>query len=150
MKPLLVGALWVILFGFVCAAPAHAQKAPSAPDPKADYSQEAYVVEEMTPSNPSDELGRARTVKLARIVPGSASAEFFLLFGPENKVENVAYISGAEALKKSESVLSTTKFQVPFPEGSDARILRRGLLMCSEIVGCEIVFYPLDSVHSVN
>ncbi len=89
-------------------------------------------------------------MKLGHIVPGSASAEFFILLAPGNKVENVAYISGSEELEKVETRLADSDFHAAFPEESDARILRRGLETCSEIVGCEIVLYPLDSVRSVN
>jgi hypothetical protein len=99
---------------------------------------------------PADELVQMRTVKLPRLVKGTSSADFFLLFGPGPKVEEVDLVSGSDELDKAEKVLSATKFQVSFPEGSSAHILRRGLLMCTELAGCEITLYPLDSVHSVE
>ena len=115
-------------------------------DPTADFSSAPLL----SHASPTDELSDARTVKLGHIVPGSASAEFFILLAPGNKVENVAYISGSEELEKVETRLADSDFHAAFPEESDARILRRGLETCSEIVGCEIVLYPLDSVRSVN
>jgi tetratricopeptide (TPR) repeat protein/transglutaminase-like putative cysteine protease len=95
-------------------------------------------------------LSEMRTVKLSRIVPGSAEAEFFLLFSPGPKVEGVDFINGSDQLKSATKVLSAAPFQVPFPKDSSARILRRALLMCSEASGCSVTLYPIDSVHSVN
>ena len=95
-------------------------------------------------------LTAMRTLKLSRLVPGSASAEFFLLFAPGPKVEDVEFISGSDQLKSATKVLSATTFQVAFPTDSSARILRRALLMCSDESGCSVTLYPIDSVHSVN
>jgi len=99
---------------------------------------------------PGEELTEMRTLKLSRIVPGSAEAEFFLLFAPGPKLQEVKFISGSEALKSAASTLTAAPFQVPFPKDSSARILRRALLMCSEASGCSLTLYPIDSVHSVN
>jgi Flp pilus assembly protein TadD len=115
-------------------------------DPTADLS----TTPGFSHASPTDELTDARRVKIGHIASGSASAEFFVLMAPGNKVENVTYVSGSEELEKVETRLADSDFHAAFPEGSDARILRRGLVMCSEISGCEFVLYPLDSVRSVN
>jgi len=99
---------------------------------------------------PGEALTDMRTVKLARVVPGSASAEFFLLFAPGPKVEDVKFISGSDQLKSATATLTAAPFQVAFPKDSSARILRRALLMCSDESGCSVTLYPIDSVHSVN
>jgi tetratricopeptide (TPR) repeat protein/transglutaminase-like putative cysteine protease len=96
------------------------------------------------------ELSALRTVKLKRVVPGSATAEFFLLFSPGPKVESVEFISGSEKLKSADQTLTEAKFQVAFPEGSSARLVRRAILLCSPVSGCSAVLYTPDSVHSVN
>jgi len=96
------------------------------------------------------ELSQLRSVKLKRLVPGSATAEFFLLFSPGPKVDDVEFISGSEKLKSTGQALSQAKFQVAFPEGSSARLVRRALLMCSSISGCEAVLFTPDSVKSVK
>ena len=98
---------------------------------------------------PGEELTEMRTLKLSRIVPGSAEADFFLLFAPGSKV-SAEFISGSDQLKSAEKALSEAPFQVPFPKDSSARILRRGLLFCSEESGCSITLYPIYSVRSVN
>ena len=68
-----------------------------------------------------DELSRLRSVKLNRLVPGSATAEFFLLFSPGPKLEDVAFISGDEKLKSASDAIASAKFQVSFPGESSAR-----------------------------
>jgi tetratricopeptide (TPR) repeat protein len=115
-------------------------------DPTADLS----TAPRLSHASPTDELTDARRVKVGKIFPGSASAEFFILLAPQNKVEAITYVSGSEELEKAETRLADSDFHTAFPEGSDARILRRGLVTCSEISGCEFVLYPLDSVRSVN
>ena len=95
-------------------------------------------------------LSDMRTLKLSRIVPGSAEAEFFLLFAPGPKLQEVKFISGSEELKSAASTLTAAPLQVPFPKDSSARILRRALVMCSEASGCSVTLYPIDSVRSVN
>lgn len=97
-----------------------------------------------------DELSRLRSVKLNRLVPGSATAEFFLLFSPGPKLEDVAFISGDEKLKSASDAIASAKFQVSFPGESSARLVRRAIVMCSPVSGCEAVLYTPSTVHSVN
>jgi len=102
------------------------------------------------PNSNGSELSELRTVKLKRLVPGTATAEFFLLFIPGPKLDDVKFISGSEKLKSADDALSEAKFQVAFPEGSTARLVRRALVMCSKDSGCNAVLLTPDSVHSVN
>ncbi|MGC2197000.1 MAG: tetratricopeptide repeat protein [Terriglobales bacterium] len=97
-----------------------------------------------------NELSQLRTVKLKRLLPGSATAEFFLLFGPGAKIENAEFISGSEKLRSAGQALSEANFQVPFPEGSSARLVRRAVLMCSSVSGCNAVLFTPSSVDSVK
>jgi len=115
-------------------------------DPTADLS----TAPRLSHASPTDELTDARRVKVGRVFRGSASAEFFILLAPRNKVEAITYLSGSEELEKVETGLADSDFHAAFPDASDARILRRGVVTCSEISGCEFVLYPLDSVRSVN
>jgi tetratricopeptide (TPR) repeat protein len=97
------------------------------------------------------ELSRLRSVKLKRVVAGSATAEFFLLFAPGPKVESVGFVSGSEKLKTAAiSELSQANFQIAFPEGSGAHLLRRAILACSSVSGCEAVLLTPDSVKSIK
>jgi tetratricopeptide (TPR) repeat protein len=95
------------------------------------------------------ELSQMRTTKVGRLVPGSASAEFFFLFAPGSKVADVRFISGSETLRTASKTLSTTAFNVPFPAGSDARVLRRGILGCYPTTGCTLVMLVPSLVVSI-
>ncbi len=96
------------------------------------------------------ELSNLRTVKLKRLVPDSATAEFFLLFSPGPKVEDVKFISGSDELKSAGHTLSEASFQAAFPEGSSARLVRRAILMCSKVSGCNAVLFTPESANSVK
>jgi tetratricopeptide (TPR) repeat protein len=96
------------------------------------------------------ELSQLRSVKIKRLVPGSATAEFFLLFRPGPKVEDVEFVSGSEKLRSAGPALLAANFQVSFPEHSAARLVRRAILMCSDSSGCEVVLFTPDSVNSVK
>ena len=102
-----------------------------------------------------DELSQMRTVKLKHLAPEQASAEFFLLFRPGAKhpdaeLEDVQFISGSEAMKPLGDALYDADFQLTFPEGSSAHLVRRAIVMCSKLSGCQAVLYTPDSVHSVQ
>src|SRR5205085_5178161 len=97
-----------------------------------------------------EELSRMRTVKLPRIISGSASAEFFLLFGPGAKLEAVKFISGSDKLSSAERTIRTAIFPVSYPDNSKARIVRRAILACSPLSGCELVLYNPQTVNSVD
>ena len=136
---------------------------PEAPAPGSSWDETRRRLERLTGAKAptamdllrgdpnGNELSQLRSVKLKRLVPGSATAEFFLLFSPGPKVEAVEFISGSEKLKSAgQAALSQAIFQVAFPEGSSARLVRRAILMCSSVTGCEAVLFTPDSVNSVK
>lgn len=92
------------------------------------------------------ELSEQRTIKLPRIAR-QASAEFFLLFAPGVKVEDTRFISGSEQLRSAGKMLSELKFKIAFPEGSSARLVRRGILACFPLTGCSFVLIPPESTQ---
>jgi hypothetical protein len=47
-------------------------------------------------------------------------------------------------------VVKKTKLNVVFPDHAQTRLLRRGMVVCSSITGCELVLLTPDSVKSVN
>jgi tetratricopeptide (TPR) repeat protein/transglutaminase-like putative cysteine protease len=95
-------------------------------------------------------LYHMRLIGLPRFIPGRFSAEFFLLFGPGPKLEDVKFISGSQNLKGAGKVLTSAKFPVTFPDGSSARLLRRAMVMCVPVSGCQVLLLTPDQVHSVN
>lgn len=103
----------------------------------------------------SDEVNKIRTVKLARLVPGKANADFFLVFTWDVKtssvrVEDVKFINGSEDLKSADKALTSATFKVAFPNDSQARILRRGTLGCYEYSGCSFTLLLTNQVRSLN
>ena len=96
------------------------------------------------------DLRAMRTIMLPRLVQGQANAEFFIVFAPGPKVEQTKFISGSEKLKSGEHALQTAKYDIPFPDDSNARVVRRGILSCYPVSGCSFVLFTLDSVKSVN
>jgi hypothetical protein len=93
-----------------------------------------------------------RTVKLKKIAtPGSVTltAEFFLLFSPD-KLEEASFISGSEKLREAEQSIEDADFQVRFPPQSSARLVRRAIVMCSAVSGCQAVLLTPGTVHSLK
>ena len=106
------------------------------------------------PTNVND-FNDMRTFKLPRLTEGSASAEFFLLFSPQDKapgfsVDDVKFISGSDKLKSAVKALKTTNFKVRFPNNGPSHILRRGIVGCYQYTGCSIVLKTPYLVQSVN
>jgi hypothetical protein len=98
----------------------------------------------------SSSVSHVRMTKLPRFTQKQVYGEFFVLFGPGPTVVDSKFISGSDELKNAGKVLKAAKFDILFPPGSQARILRRGMLGCYPMSGCSFVFLTVDSVHSVN
>jgi tetratricopeptide (TPR) repeat protein len=93
---------------------------------------------------------QARMTRLSRFTQKQVYGEFFVLFGPGPTVIDAKFISGSDELKNAVNVFKTARFDIPFPPGSQAHILRRGMLGCYPASGCSFVFLAADSVHSLN
>jgi tetratricopeptide (TPR) repeat protein len=92
------------------------------------------------------ELSEARTYKLPQIRDwggGYKSAEFVIALTKESGVADTKLLSGAQELRTASAALGALKSNFPFPDDSHARIVRRGVLSCSELAkGCVFVFIP--------
>jgi len=109
----------------------------TSPDPEGRTDMEKHLAAlksegiHVAYSDPGRELGEQRSVYIPQLTKKYASAEFFIELSP-GKVENVAYIRGDESLKAAEEPLRKADFKVPFPKDSKAKLIRRGILVCSE------------------
>jgi tetratricopeptide (TPR) repeat protein len=83
-----------------------------------------------------DELNQMRTFKLPKLMPGEASADFFVLFGAGGKIQKAAFFRGSELLRNADDELVKSSIKIVVPEDSHALILRKGALSCSPDVGC--------------
>jgi len=102
-----------------------------------------------------DEVIRMRTFKLTRLLPGTETAEFFVLLGVDPKTssfkaEDVKFINGSEKLKSLGKVLTSIHYNLPSPDGAPSRVVRRGTLGCYPSSGCEFVLFEPNSVRSLN
>jgi predicted Zn-dependent protease/transglutaminase-like putative cysteine protease len=94
----------------------------------------------------NEELGKLRSAAVPEEDKKAGSADFFVLFSPGAKVEDVQFVTGDESLKAAASLLRATKFDVPFPSGSGARLVRRGILYCSSVLkSCQFTMVPPES-----
>jgi tetratricopeptide (TPR) repeat protein len=103
----------------------------------------------------SDLVIRERTFKLPRFLPGTESAEFYVLLASNGKskafnVEDVKFISGSDKMKLQGKQLKGLDFKVPVPDDVPARFVRRGILGCYEYTGCSFVLLDPASEQSVN
>jgi len=103
----------------------------------------------------SDAINRMNVFKLPRLVPVTASAEFFILLAAEPgsgafKVQDVKFISGSEKMKNSGKLLTSINFNFPSPDKIPARFVRRGILGCYQYTGCSFVLLDPSTVRSVN
>jgi hypothetical protein len=95
-----------------------------------------------------------RTVKLGKTASISGTADFFVVItssGGGTKVEAAKFISGEEKLKPLTENLRSAKVEFSFPDDVPTKILRRGVLSCSQNTGeCEFVMMLPEDVHSVD
>lgn len=104
------------------------------------------------PVSPGEELSRMRTTRIGQ-VPGvkNGTAEFFLLLADGGAVQAVKFIKGKEELRAAEKAILTSHFDEPLPPGSQAKIIRRGFLSCSEYIkGCDFVVLTPEMVKSLQ
>jgi tetratricopeptide (TPR) repeat protein len=103
----------------------------------------------------SDLVIREREFKLPRFLPGTESAEFFVLLASDGKsktfkVEDVKFISGSDKMKLQGKQLKTIHFDVPAPDDVPTRFVRRGILGCYQYSGCSFALLDPASVKSLN
>ncbi len=92
-------------------------------------------------------LTKLRTAQLPPISRETASAEFYLLVGPGGKVVDARFVSGDDALKKAAADLKKASLGTTFPDDGTTRLLRRGVLGCSDVSGCSMVLYTPELVR---
>jgi tetratricopeptide (TPR) repeat protein/transglutaminase-like putative cysteine protease len=96
------------------------------------------------------ELSDERTYKLPQIRDwggGYKSAEFVIALTREPGVADTKFLTGAQELRSASAAFGALESGFPFPDDSHARVVRRGVLSCSEVSkGCVFVFYPANAI----
>jgi tetratricopeptide (TPR) repeat protein len=95
------------------------------------------------------------TFKLLRFLPGTESAEFFVLLSSDGKnktfqLEDTKFISGSAKMKPEGKRLKSINFNFPAPSGAPAHVVRRGILGCYQYSGCSFVLLDPGSVNTLN
>ncbi len=94
----------------------------------------------------SEGLGKLRSYSLPKLVKDNGSADFFVLLSP-GKVEDVQFIHGDERLKVAADDLKKIDFADEFPKDSGAKLVRRGILFCSNVLNdCQFTLLLPQSV----
>lgn len=106
-------------------------------------------------SDASDLVIHEREFKLPRFLPGTESAEFFVLLASDGKnktfkVEDVKFISGSDKMKLQGKQLKSIDFNVPAPDSVPTRFVRRGILGCYQYSGCSFALLDPASVHLLD
>ena len=92
--------------------------------------------------SPDEELSRMREVKLTSTSHPSATGKFTVVFSP-GKVDEVKQIDGDESLKSLDEPIKTAKFEIEFPDATQVKLRRRGIVTCGT-QGCDMVLLPVD------
>lgn len=106
-------------------------------------------------SDGSDRIIQERTFKLPRFLPGTESAEFFVLFASDGKsktfkTEDTKFVSGSDKMKTQGKQIKNLDFGFPAPSPEPTRFVRRGILGCYQYSGCSFVLLDPSSVHSLD
>ena len=101
-----------------------------------------------------DELQDMRTVKLKDRPALTGSAEYFVLLGAATSgvsVDGAKFVSGEEKLRTLDDALHHLKLSLNFPDDTPTKILRRGVLSCSQATSnCMFVLMLPDDVRTVD
>jgi len=103
----------------------------------------------------SDTVIQERMFRIPRFLPGTESAEFWVLFASDGKgkmfnVADVKFISGSDKMKLQGKRLKTVAFNFPAPSDAPARFVRRGILGCYEYTGCSFMMLDPATVQSLK
>ncbi len=97
----------------------------------------------------SEELRLMRTIKLPMTIKGTASADFDVIVA-SGKIDKANFSQGHEMFRHvGVSLLEKASVEEPFPSGSTAHLVRRGVLSCSN-GGCTFVFYRPSEATGVK
>ncbi|HUY81354.1 MAG TPA: DUF3857 domain-containing protein [Acidobacteriaceae bacterium] len=98
------------------------------------------------PGDAGQKLGKMRTYSVPKPSGAEGSADFFVLLSP-GKVDDVQFIHGDQQLRSAADSIRKVDFTGQFPEGSTAKLLRRGILFCSPVSsGCQFTLLLPQSV----
>ena len=100
------------------------------------------------------DLQGIRTIKLGKIAKATGIAEFFVMLVPGTSgamAEDAKFVSGDEKLRVFSESLKTSSYDLTFPDDIPTKILRRGVLSCSDAASeCTFVMILPGDVRGVD
>ncbi len=98
------------------------------------------------------ELTKTRTFSVAAALKEKANAEFYVVLSPgsggASKVDEVRFISGSDKLKASAEALRALPYNFSFPDDTPTRIVRKGVMSCTETARCSFVLLNADTLFA--
>ena len=82
-------------------------------------------------------------------VKSVSSSDVLLLIGSDGKIADVKWLQDSP-LAKSDAQLRALDPRMRFPSEHPAKVLRRGIFMCSSITGCNLTLLTPNTVQSVD
>ncbi len=97
-------------------------------------------------SKETEELLKLRTIELPEFVQGYHTADFNLVWSG-GSLQDAAFVKGDESLRPALAMLKKANPAMVMPPDSKAKVVRRGVMACSENVkACQLVLmYPMDA-----
>jgi tetratricopeptide (TPR) repeat protein/transglutaminase-like putative cysteine protease len=93
------------------------------------------------------QLGEERTYKVA--VPGfkdRSSAQFYVALVNGPKVAAITFVSGDPELKSATKALEALSYRIEFPDDTAVKVVRRGIVACSQASGCSFALMPWEEM----
>jgi len=92
--------------------------------------------------SPEEELSKMRSFPIPGLSQRQGDAEFFLLFSPKGLVD-ARPLDGDEKLKAALNILTKTSYGLSFPDEGPEKLVRRGILSCSQYTTptCNLVLF---------
>jgi tetratricopeptide (TPR) repeat protein/transglutaminase-like putative cysteine protease len=104
----------------------------------------------LTINKARDELSKARTFHVTRVGSVTGSGEFFVVFKSDGSVEDAKIIDGNNGLSSMVAPLKRVHFAPTLPLNSDAKLVRRGIMMCTPPAPtCDFVLLTVDTVRNL-
>jgi tetratricopeptide (TPR) repeat protein len=101
-------------------------------------------------TNARGELSKVRTFHVPRSASANGSAEFFVVLKADGTVEDARVIDGNSALSPMVEPLKKVRFAPTLPPNSDAKLVRRGIMMCiPPAANCDFVLLTVDTVRNL-
>jgi tetratricopeptide (TPR) repeat protein len=97
-----------------------------------------------------ESLSKSRTLTVSVNGASKGTAEFAVLLASPLAVEAVRFVSGDEALRPLGDALAKASVGRVFPDDVGAKIIRRGVLVCSAPTACSFTFVPTDDARPVK